>query len=113
MARLGAAPDSVTDAPLPRLKTPTPLAASMPFVVFGLMTTPALSPVAVILALMLTLFDAVMVSVVLAPQVTASLIFTLPAPAEPPIALCRVMPVLPRLDDSAAPVMSPPLAATV
>src|SRR5659263_272199 len=91
MDRLGVHPDKVTDAPLPRLKVPVPLAGSAPFAVLGLMTRPAVSPVAVMLALMLTLLEPVSVSVVFAPHDTASSIFTLPDPAVPPPLLCRVM----------------------
>src|SRR6202051_1179372 len=86
MDRLGVAPDRVTDAPLKplRLKTPVPLAGAPPLAVLGLMKSPAVSPVAVMLALMLTLFEAVSVRVVLAVHETAPFTFTSPGPAKSP-----------------------------
>src|ERR1700681_2328735 len=86
MDRPGLAPDRVTDAPLKplRLKTPVPLAGAPPLAVLGLMKSPAVAPVAVILALMLTLFEAVSVRVVLAVHDTAPFTFTSPGPAKSP-----------------------------
>src|ERR1700722_4517239 len=84
MDRLGFAPDRVTDAPLKplRLKTPVPLAGAPPLAVLGLMTSPAVLPVAVMLALMLTLFEAVSVSVGVAVHESAPFTFPSPAPAK-------------------------------
>src|ERR1700730_19315290 len=65
------------------------------------------------LALILTLFDAVSVKAVLAFHATASLTFPLPDPAVAPLLLCRLTPVVPRLLESVVPVISPPLAATI
>src|ERR1700676_783963 len=79
MDRLGLAPDKVIDVLL-RLNTPVPLAGTAPFAVLGLMIRPAPPPVAVMLALMLTLFEAVSVSVVLAFHPIAAFTFTSPAP---------------------------------
>src|SRR6202051_2108420 len=86
MDRLGVAPDRVTDPLLKplRLNTPVPLAGAPPLAVLGLMTSPAVSPVAVMLALMLTLFEAVSVRVVLAVHETAPFTFTSPGPAKSP-----------------------------
>jgi len=89
------------------------LAGSPPFAVPGLMTSPAVAPLAVMLALMLTLFEAVSVKVVFALHATASFTLTLPDPAVPPPLLCRIIEVVPRLLESVAPVRSPPAAATV
>src|SRR5580704_8312246 len=86
MDRLGVAPDRVMDA-LWRLKTPVPLAGTAPIALLGLMTSPAVPPVAVMLALMLTLFEAVSVSVVLALHVTAAFTFTSPDPVPPGVPL--------------------------
>src|SRR3984893_18521001 len=83
MDRRGLAPDRVTDAPL-RSNTPVPLAGAPPLAVLGLMTSPAVAPIAVMLALMLTLLEAVSVSVVLALHETAPFTFTSPGPAESP-----------------------------
>ena len=89
------------------------LAGSPPFAVPGLMTSPAVLPLAVMLALTLTLFEAVSVNVVFALHATASFTFTLPDPAAPPPLLSRITGVVPRFAESVAPVMSPPAAATV
>src|ERR1700722_2883792 len=113
MDRLGVAPGRLMAAPLLRLKVPVPLGVSPPLAAFGLMTRPAVLPVAVRLALMLTLFEAVSVNVVLALQVTGSLMFTLPLPAVAPALLFRISLVVARLAERAAPLTSPPLAATV
>src|ERR1700730_13825004 len=86
MDRLGLAPDRVMGTLL-RLNTPVPLAGTVPFAVLGLMTSPAVAPVAVMLALMLMLFAAVSVSVVLVLHVTAAFTFTSPAPAPPGVPL--------------------------
>ena len=99
--------------PLFRVYTPAPLAASPKFAVFGAITSPAVSPVALIFALMLTLFDAISVSEVLVVHVTGSLTFTLPEPAAAPKLLSISMLLFPNKADSSLPVMSPPLAATV
>src|SRR6202051_1807926 len=84
MDRLGVAPDRVTDPLLKplRLNTPVPLAGAPPLAVLGLMTSPAVAPVAVMLALMLTLFEAVSVRVVLAVHESAPFTFTSPGPAK-------------------------------
>src|ERR1700730_10083431 len=86
MDRPGLAPDRATDAPLKplRLKTPVPLAGAPPLAVLGLIKRPTVPPVAVILALMLTLFEAVSVRVVLAAHDTAPFTFTSPGPAKSP-----------------------------
>src|ERR1700680_2312971 len=86
MERLGFAPDKVTDALL-RLNTPEPLAGTAPIALLGLMTSPAVPPVAVMLALILTLFEAVSVSVVLALHVTAAFTVTSPDPMPPRVPL--------------------------
>src|ERR1700736_3773702 len=80
MDRPGFAPDKVIDALL-RLNTPEPLAGTTPFAALGLMTSAAVPPVAVMLALMLTLFEAVSVSVVFAFHAIGAFTFKLPAPA--------------------------------
>src|ERR1700722_3421083 len=80
MDRLGFAPGKLTVAPL-RLNMPVPLADTPPLAVFGLMTKPAELPVAVMLALMLTLFEAVSVRVVSALHEIAAFTFTSPDPA--------------------------------
>ncbi len=86
MDRLGFAPERVIDA-LFRLNTPVPLAGTAPMVELGLMTSPAVSPVAVMLALTLTLFEAVSVSVVLAPHDIGAFTLTSPASAPPRVPL--------------------------
>src|SRR5476651_142881 len=106
-------PDSVTAMPGRTFKVPVPLADSDPLAVLGLMARRADAPVAVILELMSTLFEADKVSAEFDVQETAALMLTLPLPDLPPLLLCKVTEVVPRLDESAAPVMSPPLAATV
>src|SRR5882724_6127624 len=113
MERLGAEPGKLMEAPLLSWNVPVPLAISAPFAVLGLMMSPAVLPVAVTVALTLTLFEAVSVNVVLALQDTLSFTFTSPLPAAAPALLCRITAVVARLFESAAPVMSPPLAATV
>ncbi len=100
-------------APAPRLNCPVPLAVSPPLAVLGLSAIPAFAPLAVMLALTLTLFEAVKVKFVLAPQVTASFTLTLPEPALLPLLLWICTLLLPRAVPRVAPVMSPPLAATV
>src|ERR1700730_2407564 len=84
--RLGLVPVRLTDA-LCRLKTPVPLAGTEPIAVFGLMTSPAVLPVAVMLALILMLFEAVNVSVVLAVQERAAFTFTSPGSVPPGVLL--------------------------
>src|ERR1700692_112036 len=113
MDKLGVVPGKLMDAPLLRLNVPVPIAVSVPLAVLGLMTTPAVLPVAVMLALTLTLFDAVIVKVVLALHEIASFTFTLPLPAVAPLLLCKTTPVVARLVESSAPVISPPIVATV
>ena len=83
------------------------------FAVFGLMTSPALLPVAAMLALILTLLEAVSVRTVFALQTTASFTLILPDPAVFPVLLSRSTGVVPSSLESAAPVISPPLAAMV
>ena len=117
MLRLGAAPVSLMYLPNSKLNTPLPLAVWVTpkyvLAVFGLITKPALLPVAIMLALMLTLFDAVNVSVVLADQLMDVLIFTSPKPLVAPAALCNSTLLVPKLFCNVVPVMSPPLSATV
>src|ERR1700683_5240966 len=88
MDRPGFVPERVMEIPMARLKTPDPLAASLPWLpvlaVLGLITRPAVFPVALMFALTLTLFAAVKVSVVLAVHETVSLTLTLP-PLPPPV----------------------------
>src|ERR1017187_5579522 len=96
------------------LTLPVPLAVSGPFAVLALSARPELAPVAVMLALlMLTLFEAVSISVVFAFHETTSFTFTLPLPTAPPLLLCNVTLVVPRLVEKSVPVVPPPLAATV
>src|SRR5450830_1364476 len=95
---------------------PLPLAASPPLPVLGLMIRPALLPLAVMSACTVTLLEAVKVSVVLALQLTLSLINRLPLPLEPvvvPLLLSSTTLVVFRLADKVLPLISPPLAATV
>src|ERR1700733_7976531 len=113
MDSVGAVPGRLIDAPLLSLNIPIPLGSSEPLAVLGLITIPAVLPLAVMLAFTLTLFDAVIVKVVLALHEIASFTFTLPPPVSVPLLLCRDTSVVMRLDESAAPVISPPLAATV
>src|SRR3984957_4285630 len=87
MDRLGFAPDRVTDAPF-RLNIPVPLAGTAPFAVLGLITSPAVLPVAVMLALILTLFDAVSVSEALAFHEIAAFTFTSPSPGPAVLLVC-------------------------
>src|ERR1700683_4163207 len=107
------APDRLTEAPAPMFKVPVPLGVSAPLAVLGLMNNDAVLPVALMLALILTLFEAVSVSAVLALQETVSLTLTLPLPALAPALLCSVMEVVPSSLESVAPVISPPLGATL
>ena len=96
------------DAPLPRLNTPVPLAVSVPFAVFGLIAIPAFAPVAVMLTLTLTLFEAIRESRVLALHDTASLTLMLPLPAKVEPWLERIVTLLsPSAVESVAPEMSP------
>ena len=76
----------------------------------GLRVGPPLLPDCVIPALSTMPPCALRVSVVLALQLTASLTKMSPLPG-PAAAVCRLMLVLASCADSAAPVMSPPLAA--
>ena len=92
-------------APGPRLNEPEPVLIVKP-------TKPPLA-VAVMLALTLTLFSAVRANCVLRDQVTASLTLMFPASPLEPAALCSSTLVVSSSADSAAPVMSPPEAATV
>ena len=104
------------DAPAPRLNLPTPVAPSVvvkALAVLGLRTSPAVLPDAVMLALIFILFEAVSVRVVLALHATTSFTLTSPDPVELPRLLINSTLVLPRLPDNVAPVMSPPLLATV
>src|ERR1700689_5134640 len=84
MDRLGFVPERVMEFPRFKLKAPEPLAAWLPLAVLGLITRPAVLPVAVMLALTLTLFEAVKVSVVLALHATVSFTLMLP-PLPPPV----------------------------
>ncbi len=116
--RAALAPANVIDAPAPRFRVPVPLAASVPFAVLGLMASAALAPLALILPLTLTLFAAVSVRVVLALQETESLTLMLP-PLPPPVT--KEVPVLLKMAKfvelrsllNVAPVISPPVGATV
>src|ERR1700691_4598177 len=118
MERLALAPDRVIDAPAPKFMVPLPLAVSEPFVVLGLMARAAVAPFAVMLPLTLTLFAAVNVNVVFALHETVSLTLMLPPPPPPvtgevPVLLKIVKFVELRSLLNVAPVMSPPLGATV
>src|ERR1700682_1513913 len=84
--RLGFAPSKVMDALL-RLNTPVPLAGTPPPAVLGLMIRAAVLPVAVMLALMLTLFEAVSVRMVLVPHEIAAFTFRSPTSAPPGVPL--------------------------
>src|ERR1700682_391269 len=86
MDRLGLAPKRVMDALL-RLNTPVPLGGTPPIAVLGLMTSPAVLPIAVMLELMLMLFEAVSVRMVLALHEIGAFTFRLPACAPPGVPL--------------------------
>src|SRR5580700_5715787 len=88
-------PDRVMEALLPRIRLPVPLAVCEPFAVFGLMTRAAPAPVAVMALLMLTLSEAVSVSVVFALHDTLSSTLTLPVPALAPALLSSEIEVVP------------------
>jgi hypothetical protein len=75
------------EAPLPIFKTPLVDSDSDWFAVLGLIAKPAVAPVAEILAFTFTLLVAVNVRVVLALQLTPSLMFILPEPVCAPDAL--------------------------
>ena len=77
------------------------------------MTSAALAPEAAIVPLTLTLFEAVSVKLLLALQETLSLTLMLPLPAARPLLLCSVTEVVPSSVESVAPVISPPVGATV
>ena len=97
--------------PLPRLKTPVPLAVSLPLLVLGLIAIPAFAPFAVILAFTLTLFEAFRVSFVLAFHDTFWLMLTLPEPPAVPALLCRMTSPEVKAAASVAASSLPPLAA--
>ena len=117
MLKLGAVPVSLMYLPNNTLNTPLLFAVCVTppevWVVLGLITKPALLPVAIMLALILTLFDAVNVSVVLADQLIDELMLTSPNPLVAPAALISVTLLVPKLFCKVVPVMSPPLSATV
>src|ERR1700730_5340954 len=84
--RLGVAPNSGMDA-LFRLNIPVPLAGTPATTALGLMISPAVLPVAVILALMLTLFEAMSVRMELEIHEIGAFTFRLPACAPPGVPL--------------------------
>src|SRR6202140_1275254 len=107
--RLGFAPDKVTDALL-RLNTPEPLAGTTPIAALGLMTSPAVPPAPVMLALILMLFEAVSVSVVLAFHAIGALTFKLPSPAPAVLLVCSktLVPAFNAVSTSVLSTMLPP-----
>src|SRR6202163_2312026 len=109
MERLGFAPDKVTDALL-RLNTPEPLAGTTPIAALGLMTSPAVPPVAMMLALILMLFEAVSVSEVFALHAIGALTFKLPSPALAVLLVCSttLVPAFNAVSTSVLSTMLPP-----
>src|SRR6202043_2455230 len=109
MDRLGPAPVKVTEALL-RVNKPVPVAGPAPFAVLGLMNSPAAPPVAVMLALILTLFEAVSVRVVLALHAIAAFTFTSPNPAPTVLLVCSrtLVPVFNAVSTSVLRTMLPP-----
>ena len=93
------------------MTVPPATPVSLPFVV-AVFITRADVPLAVMTALILMSRAAVRVSV-FALHETASFTKMSPLPAVPPPELRMVTSVVPRLVESVAPVMSPPLAAMV
>ena len=97
-------------APAPRLNTPAPLGCSLPLPVLGLRARPSCAPEAVMLALTLTLFEAVRVRIVppVPPfQLMASLTLMLPLPLLVPWLDRMVTLLLFSAALSVAPEMSP------
>src|ERR1700736_302892 len=109
MDRVGFAPDKVTDALL-RLNTPKPLAGTTPIAALGLMTSPAVLPVPVMLALTLMLFEAVSISEVFALHAIGALTFKLPAPAPAVLLVCSttLVPAFNAVPTSVLSTMLPP-----